>query len=191
MTRRMMHDLGCACGRHFRRPLYHIVDGAQHPGLRYAILGGVLNVVQCPGCERVARVTLPVLYRDAPHGHLVYVYGEEAEEQAGALRSELIKIVQDLRRTSLLTEPVQPTLMFGIERLATLIEAQLGEDEQLGSIAFDVRPGKNPERIARLGAERIAAQTGSYVHAWREGGRLHLQILGPRARLQSATAAAQ
>ena len=78
-------------------------------------------------------------------------------------------------------------LIFGLERLAQLIGTELDDDEQPGSISFDVRPGIKPERAARALAGHVALQTKGYVHAWREGGRLHLQILGPRAGLEEAT----
>jgi hypothetical protein len=79
--------------------------------------------------------------------------------------------------------------MFGLERLANVIRDELDDGEQPGSIAFDSRPGKRPERAARILAARVALQTGGYVHSWREGGRLHLQILGPVNRLQEITVA--
>jgi len=188
MTRRMIHDLGCTCGRHFRRVLYHAIDVTQQSGLRYAVLGGVLNSVQCPSCERVARVNLPFLYRDGAHGRLVYVYPEKAREQAGELRGQIVQLTQELEESAAVPEGLlRPTLIFGLERLADLIGEELGDDEQPGSVAFDVRPGVNPERAARVLAGRVALQAGGYVHSWREGGRLHVQILGPRARLEAMT----
>src|SRR5919199_1002542 len=91
ITLRVMHDLGCPCGRHFRRALYHALDVTQQPGLRYAVLARVVNVVQCPSCERMARVSLPFLYQDAARGHFIYVCPEETEEQEGHFRGELVQ----------------------------------------------------------------------------------------------------
>jgi hypothetical protein len=188
ITHRVMHDLGCPCGRHFRRALYHALDVTQQPGLRYAVLAQVLNVVQCPSCERMARVSLPFLYQDAARGHFIYVCPEEAEEQEGQLRGQLLQWMSALEeRVGTLEDLQPPTLMFGLERLAQLIRAELSDGEQPGSISFDVRPSIKTERAARTLAGRVALQTHGYVHSWREGGRLHLQILGPRARLEEAT----
>ena len=188
MTHRVMHDLGCPCGRHFRRALYHALDVTQQPGLRYAVLAQVLNVVQCPSCERMARVSLPFLYQDAARGHFIYVCPEEAEEQEGRLRGQLVQWMSALEeRVGTLEDLQPPTLMFGLERLAQLIRAELSDGEQPGSISFAVRPSIKAERAARMLAGRVALQTYGYVHSWREGGRLHLQILGPRARLEEAT----
>src|SRR5579864_8450442 len=106
MTRRMIHDLGCTCGRHFRRVLYHSIDVTQQSGLRYAVLGGVLNSVQCPSCERMARVNLPFLYRDAAHGRLVYVYPEEAREQAGELGGQIVQLTQELELSAAVPEEI-------------------------------------------------------------------------------------
>lgn len=187
MTRRVIHDLGCTCGRHFRRVLFHAVDVGQIPGLRYAVLADVLNTVQCPSCERAARVNLPFLYQDAAHGHLIYVYPIEAEDQAGELRGQIVQMIQNLEGSAALDSQVRPTLLFGMDRLARLIDGELADGEEPGSVSFDVRPGVKPERAARVIAGRVALQAGGYVHDWREGGRLHLQIIGPRATLESMT----
>ena len=188
MTHRVMHDLGCPCGRHFRRALYHALDATQQPGLRYAVLTQVLNVVQCPSCERMARVSLPFLYEDAARGHFIYVCPEEAEEQAGQLRGQLVQLMSALEESVGPLEDLQPpTLLFGLERLARLVRAELSDDEQPSSISFDVRPSIKAERAARALAGRMALQTTGYVHSWRQGGRLHLQILGPRAGLEEAS----
>ena len=80
-----------------------------------------------------------------------------------------------------------PTLMFGLKRLAQFVRAELSDGEQPGSLSFDVRPSIKAERAARTLAGRVALQTNGYVHSWREGGRLHLQVLGPRAGLEEAT----
>ena len=188
MTHRVMHDLGCPCGRHFRRALYHALDVTQQPGLRYAVLAQVLNVVQCPSCERTARVNLPFLYEDAARGHFLYVCPQEAEEQAGQLRGQLVRLMSALEERVGAREDLQPpALLFGLERLVALVRAELSDDEQPATISFDVRPGIKTERAARALAGRVALRTNGYVHSWREGGRLHLQILGPRAKLGEAT----
>ena len=188
ITHRVMHDLGCPCGRHFRRALYHALDVTQQPGLRYAVLAQVLNVVQCPSCERMARVSLPFLYQDAARGHFIYVCPEEAEEQEGQLRGQLVQWMSALeKRVGTLEDLQPPTLMFGLERLAQLIHAELSDGEQPGSLSFDVRPSIKAERAARVLAGRVALQINGYVHSWRAGGRLHLQIVGPRAGLEEAT----
>ena len=192
MTRRVIHDLGCVCGRHFRRPLYHALNVTQQPGLRYAVLAGVLNVVQCPSCERIARVNLPFLYTDSAHGHFIYLYPEEVEEQAEALQGQIVRMVGALEAGGQLQEGLpRPTLMFGLERLAELVAAGLDDDEQPGALTFDARPGIKPERAARLLAGRLAVQLGGYVHTWREGHRLHLQVLGPSAGIQQVVITAE
>jgi hypothetical protein len=190
LTLRVMHDLGCPCGRHFRRALYHALDVTQQPGLRYAVLAQVVNVVQCPSCERLARVGLPFLYQDVARGHFIYVCPEEAEEQERQLRGQVARLMSALEERAGALEDLQPpTLMFGLQRLARLVRAELSDGEQPGSLSFDVRPSSKAERAARALAGRVALQTHGCVHSWREGGRLHLQILGPRARLEEVTIA--
>jgi len=187
MTRRIMHDLHCACGRHFRRWLYHALDVAEQPGLRYAVLGGVLNTVQCPSCECIARVDVPLLYRDASRGHLVYVYPAGSEESAGEIRGQIVKMVQDLRDSEPEADVMTPSLMFGLEQLGAAIGDELDDDEKPGSVSFDVRPGTASERGARVLSGRVALHIGGCVYSWREGGRLHVRIIGPRKRLESVT----
>lgn len=192
MTRRVIHDLGCVCGRHFRRPLYHALNVTQQPGLRYAVLAGVLNVVQCPSCERIARVNLPFLYTDSARGHFVYLYPEEVEEQAEALQSQIVRMVGALEAGIQAQEGLpRPTLMFGLEQLAEMVAAGLSDDEQPGALTFDARPGIKPERAARVLAGRLAVQLGGFVHSWREGHRLHLQVLGPSAAIQQVVITAE
>ena len=186
MTRRSVHDLGCVCGRHFRRALYHALDVTQQPGLRYAVLARVLNAVQCPSCERMARVDLPFLYNDAAKGQLIYVYPAEAEGEAHALEGQIVQVIGALQRGMPALEGLpRPTVMFGLDRLAELIAGGLSDEERPGSIHLDVRPGIRSERAGRLLAGRLAVQADGYVHSWREGGRLHLQILGPSGRLEA------
>ncbi len=196
MTQRMMHDLGCACGRYFRRPLYHALDAQAHPGLRYAVLAGVLNVVQCPGCERIARVGLPFLYHDGAHGRFVYVQpdddeageaGVDGSAGAGVRMMAAAFVPAGAARVPMVApEAPRPTIVHGLERLVDLVLDDVG-DEDMGVIAIDVRPGIRSERAARGLANSVAAEIGGYVHAWREGGRLHLQILGPSARMEEIT----
>jgi len=181
-TLRVMRDLGCACGRHFRRPLFHAIDVAEQPGLRYALLAGVFNAAQCPNCERTASVDVPFLYRDEAHGHLFQVWHDADESDAADL-----DMLADALGASQSANAHRAAAMTGVEPLVELIASELDEDEQPGSIEFDVRPGIASERAARLMAEHIAAGVDGYVHAWREGGRLHLDILGPTARLEAIT----
>lgn len=187
-----MHDLGCVCGRHFRRVLYHSIDVTQHPGLRYAVLAGVLNTVQCPSCERIARVNLPFLYSDTARRRLSYVYPTEIDDTDGETRRQIVATIGALEEGEAADEGLpRPNLMFGLERLAELIAEDMSADEEPGSISFDVRPGIKPERAARVIASRVALQAGAYVYDWREGGRLHLQIVGPRALLEQMTISIQ
>jgi len=184
-TLRVMHDLGCACGRHFRRPLFHAIDVAEQPGLRYALLAGVFNTAQCPSCERTASVDLPFLYRDEAHSHLFQVRHDDGGDEADA--ADDLDMLADALGVSPSADLHGPAVMTGVEPLVELIAAELDEDEQPGSIEFDVRPGIASERAARLMAAHIAAGVDGYVHAWREGGRLHLDVLGPTAKLEAIT----
>ena len=190
-TLRVMHDLGCACGRHFRRPLFRALDVTAQPGLRYALLAGVLNVAQCPSCERVTTIDLPFLYDDEAHGHLFQVYPEGSEEESPESDTDTVRAVADAMRGRTVAAELEgtrrPAVMNGVEPLVELITAELSEDEQPGSVLFDVRPGIRSERAARLLAGQIASGVDGYVHSWRECGRLHLDVMGPSERLENIT----
>jgi len=182
-TIRVMHDLGCACGRHFRRPLFHALDVTEQPGLRYALLAGVLNVAQCPSCERIATIDVPFLYDDEARGHLFQVYPLGMEMDA--LGPETVRAIADALATPMLDDSRRAAVIHSLEPLVELIGDELDDDEQPGSVLFDVRPGITSERAARRLAEQIAANVDGYVHSWREGGRLHLDVMGPSARLET------
>ncbi len=194
MTRFMVHDLGCACGRHFRRPLFHSLTATQTPGLRYAVLAGVFNTVQCPSCERIARVNLAFLYQDPSHNRLVYVYpldnpdGDDNAEAVTRMRLYLSDALDAFpEETAGLPEPL---VVFGLDQLAELIGEDMPDDEYLGSVFFDARPGARSERAARAVAARMAADAAGYVYSWREGGRLHLQVVASGKTLQEMTSGA-
>jgi len=192
MTRFMVHDLGCACGRHFRRPLFHSITATLTPGLRYAVLAGVFNTVQCPSCERIARVNLAFLYQDPSHDRLVYVYpldGAEGEDTSAAMMQMQLHLSDALDAFPQETAGMpQPLVVFGLDQLAELIGEDMPDGEYLGSVFFDARPGARSELAARKVASGVAADAAGYVHSWREGGRLHLQVVASGKTLQDMTA---
>lgn len=191
MTRFMVHDLSCSCGRHFRRPLFHSLTATRTPGLRYAVLAGVFNTVQCPSCERIARVNLAFLYQDPAHNRLVYVYpldaldSENNTEAVGQMQVHLSDSLGIIPQEA--EELPEPVVIFGMDQLAELIGEDMPGGEYLGSVFFDARPGARSEQAARAVAARVAADAGGYVHSWREGGRLHLQVVASGKTLQEMT----
>lgn len=53
-----------ACGVAFRTNVYTLVDAAEQPALKTALLSGQLNVAVCPNCGSGAMLGAPLIYHD-------------------------------------------------------------------------------------------------------------------------------
>jgi len=56
-----------ACRTQFVGNLTQIIDVGLEPQLKSLFLNGSLNVVQCPNCGSITRVSTPLLYHDPEH----------------------------------------------------------------------------------------------------------------------------
>ena len=126
---------------------------------------------------------MPFLYDDEARGHLFQVYPTGVEMDAPG--AETAPTIADALSTPMMDDSRRAAVIHSLEPLVELIGDELDDDEQPGSVLFDVRPGITSERTARLLANQIAANVDGYVHSWREGGRLHLDVMGPSARLET------
>ncbi|MCS6880544.1 MAG: CpXC domain-containing protein [Oscillochloridaceae bacterium] len=87
-----------ACGVPFRANLYTLVDAAEQPALKTALLSGQLNVAVCPNCGSGAMLGAPLIYHD-PRKQLCLVYfpqelntpPEEQERFIGEATSFLLR----------------------------------------------------------------------------------------------------
>lgn len=59
------------CGTPFPAEVHQIVDAQRTPHLKEMLLGGALNVAQCPSCGMATRLASPLLFHDAEHEMLI------------------------------------------------------------------------------------------------------------------------
>ncbi len=60
-------QLNCpACSTPFRTAIYTLIDVSEEPELKFALLGGQLNVAVCPNCGTPSRLSVQIVYHDAP-----------------------------------------------------------------------------------------------------------------------------
>ena len=68
----MQTQIQCpSCGTPFTTEIHQIVDAQRTPQLKEMLLGGALNVAQCPQCRNVTRLASPIMYHDAEHEMLI------------------------------------------------------------------------------------------------------------------------
>lgn len=118
-----------ACSTQFRTNLYTVIDVAQQPELKQALLAGQLNLAVCPNCGFASMLGSPLVYHD-PAKQLCLVYfpqelnarPEEQERFIGDATNFLIRsLPPDTPRAYLLT----PQRFMS---LASLVDAILEAD---------------------------------------------------------------
>ncbi|MEM8858197.1 MAG: CpXC domain-containing protein [Chloroflexota bacterium] len=68
----MQTQIQCpSCGAAFSTEIHQIVDAQRTPHLKEMLLGGALNVAQCPQCQYASRLATPIMYHDNEHEMLI------------------------------------------------------------------------------------------------------------------------
>ncbi len=180
MSRSKNYTFTCPCGHVFDSPVYEYINTAQDPQLQYTILAGLLNVPTCPMCGRRAALSHPFIYSDPAHGILAYVHpSTNVPEEARQLILEKLREVytdieekQEALRTragkssystwkdeSESNEPPPLHVIFGLDQLTELINANLSPDERLGKLALSTHSHSEAERGRMLDiARRLASE---------------------------------
>lgn len=210
MSRSTPHTFTCSCGNTFSSQIYEYVNTAHDPQLQYTVLAGLLNVPTCPNCGRRAALVRPFVYSDPAHALLVYIHpsADVPEEGRLVIAEKLHSVYQQIGtqdfydgseggstrkrarngRTST-SEKVQrkaqdvPQLhvVFGLDELNDLINAELTPEERLGRLALSTHSPREAERgqlldIARKFASEMQCQVevadlpGEYT-VWLYGSR--------------------
>ncbi len=95
----MQTQLTCpACQTPFAGEVNQVVDVGLQPEMKQMLLTGSLNVVQCPSCGTVTRVSTPFIYHDPEHEHfMVYVPMELSlpQNEQEKLIGQLVKRAMD------------------------------------------------------------------------------------------------
>lgn len=132
-----MMQVSCPnCGSPARARVYHIIDAAEQPELKEALLAGQLNLFQCPSCGAAGAMDAPLVYHD-PEKELLLAYvpmglnlGAQDEERfiAQATNAILNNTPQEQRKGYLLRPPTRAISLQGLAE--TILEADgISRDE--------------------------------------------------------------
>lgn len=187
MSRSQNLRLTCPCGEPLTITVYDYVNVAQDPQLRYTVLVGLLNTAVCPACGKRTALAHPFIYSDPAHQLLAYVHPrQDAPPEARQLileqlRNAYVNIVEQAEVTDTAHDhhtqhangnsngfssaddipPLQ--VIFGIDQLSEVINADLSQDERLGKLALSTKSREEAERgqmliIARKLASEMQCQ---------------------------------
>jgi hypothetical protein len=117
------------CGAPTTVPLRQVVDVTEEPGLKNALLAGVLNAFRCPSCGNTASLASPFLYHDAEK-ELAFIFMpmqagiKEADQQRmiGSMTNAIMSKLPPEKRKAYLLQPKQ------FFTLQNLVEAILEAD---------------------------------------------------------------
>ena len=191
MSRSQNLRLTCACGEPVTITVYDYVNVAQDPQLRYTVLVGLLNTAVCFACGKRTALAHPFIYSDPAHQLLAYVHPrQDAPPEARQLileqlRDAYVNIVEQAEVTDTAHDhhslhangnssnglshmnaadeipPLQ--VIFGIDQLSEVINANLSQEERLGKLALSTKSRDEAERgqmliIARKLASEMQCQ---------------------------------
>ncbi len=122
MPKSMQTTIQCIqCRQPIRATIQSVIDPAQNPQAKIALLGGNINMVQCPHCGTPNSVLAPVLYHDGSKELLIaYVPMElglpkDAQEKAiGELMREVTSELPQGAFKAYLLQPRQALTMQGL-----------------------------------------------------------------------------
>lgn len=107
---------------------WSFISAEQDPDLKSAILGGELNLVQCPECQTFFHHDGDLIYFDAPSELLVFVFSEKDRQREPELVARMHKDYELIKTTLLkqLNMDYPPVSVFGLEALKGVLQ---GEEE--------------------------------------------------------------
>lgn len=167
MSRSQTMRLTCSCGEPLNITVYDYVNVMQDPHLRYTILVGLLNSATCLSCGKRTAITHPFIYSDPAHQLLAFVHPRhdapvEARQLILDQLSEVyLNIVDQAESTSNETGAAEiPPLqvIFGLDQLSEVINADLNQNERLGKLVLSTRSRDAAERGQMLVIARKLAQ---------------------------------
>ncbi len=152
----MQTQITCpVCRTQFMDEVRQIVDVGLEPQLKESLLGGVLNVVQCPTCNSVTQVTTPILYHDPEH-ELFMVH---VPVEMGLSHDDEQKLIGQLMRRSMDQLPAEERRGYMLQpqtiiSLQTLVEKVL-ETEGITPEMLDDQRKKAELLTTLLEADRV------------------------------------
>lgn len=129
---------------------WSLVSADQDPDLKSAIMGGELNLVQCPECGTFFHHDGDLIYFDASAELLVFVFSEKDRPREAQLRERMQKDYELIKNTLLkpLHMDYPPICVFGLDALKTLLQHE--EVESYESEAVAAAAAAMGMQVARL-----------------------------------------
>lgn len=126
-------DIACSkCGEDFRSAVWTAIHAGEDPELKELLLGGELNLVQCPSCAETFFYEHLLIYQEPALELVAYVYPPNREPEKAALQMmmkqsfhEAQEGIDPARRIS-----EEPVLLFGLDVLEALLHAEEEREEQ-------------------------------------------------------------
>jgi len=133
MSYTQIEELMCPfCGKNFVAELWGTVNVSTDPDLKEALLGGVLNVQNCPSCGNIFYAERFVLYHDPASELMAFVYPAGLSPEKGDLAgfeawsARMMKDFEEAQNDLEEKDKIryQPELFFGLESLCELIRCE-------------------------------------------------------------------
>ncbi|MFA6583564.1 MAG: CpXC domain-containing protein [Elusimicrobiaceae bacterium] len=126
------------CGD-FETVVWTLIRADEDQDLKDTVLGGELNLAQCPVCSQLCYCKTSVIYLDPPHDVAVIVLpeGTEQETMSDKIKSEYETIKGGLARE--LKIETEPVIVFGTEPLRDIIQAEQFTGDESEIIGYAVR----------------------------------------------------
>lgn len=156
-------DIECAnCGHEFRGTVWTAVHASEDPELKELLLGGELNLVQCPSCAHVAYHDHFVLYQDPEAELVVYIYPQHQQPDEAFLRKTMLKSFAEAQAVYSPNQrkTYKPIMLFGLEALVEMMTEEELRAEQSQIAQYICKEKKipmvllKPSEARRLGIMR-------------------------------------
>ncbi|MGC9332546.1 MAG: CpXC domain-containing protein [Anaerolineae bacterium] len=124
-----------ACGTQFQTPVNQILDVRVNPDAKQMVLGGTVNVAQCPSCGTAGALNLPFLYHD-PEQEVALLFlpmeagrtEEDRQKLAGVLTRQLMDSLPPEERKGYLLQPETFITLDSLVRRVLELEGVSDED---------------------------------------------------------------
>lgn len=113
MATRQLAPIVCpVCNTRFSAPIENIIDVGRNPNLKSRLLGGRINIAQCPQCGTQGPMTAPLLYHDPAHElalvlmpNELHLHHDDQQKIIGDLTNTLLNGLPPEQRKAYLLTP--------------------------------------------------------------------------------------
>ncbi len=134
MTISNLEEIECPYGHVFEAELLSAINVSDNPELKSVLMGGEINVVSCPECEKIFYAECFILYHDRENEVIVFAYPLSFQNQAvrckRQMREEFELVLKNFEEKEKIN--YEPLILFGIEDLVSLLHCEQDiEDEEI------------------------------------------------------------